>query len=73
MALAQYWVEFDLQKLQKELDVVATDIARRQDESDASRRRLIEQSREFKRTVAEETRKQVAGLLKSFQAEVSYS
>ncbi|XP_062504880.1 protein CASP-like [Corticium candelabrum] len=70
MALAQYWKDFGLQQLQRELDVVAADTAKRQDESDNSRRRLIEQSREFKRSATEETRKQVAPLLKSFQAEI---
>ncbi|ESO97744.1 hypothetical protein LOTGIDRAFT_152837 [Lottia gigantea] len=55
---------------QKELDTTATDLANRQDESDISRKRLVEQSREFKKNTPEDIRKVVAPLLKSFQAEV---
>lgn len=38
---------------QRELDTTATDLANRQDESDASRKRLVEQSREFKKNTPE--------------------
>ncbi|XP_035690141.1 protein CASP-like isoform X4 [Branchiostoma floridae] len=55
---------------EKELDSTATELANRQDESDQSRKRLIEQSREFKKNTPEDIRKAVAPLLKSFQAEV---
>jgi len=43
--------------LQQELDVTANDLATRQDESDSSRKRLVEQSREFKKVTAEVSRK----------------
>ncbi|XP_033747525.1 homeobox protein cut-like 1 isoform X3 [Pecten maximus] len=69
-SMCQYWKEFDLQELQKQLDTTATELANRQDESDASRKRLVEQSRDFKKNTPEELRKLVAPLLKSFQAEV---
>ena len=39
--------------LQKELDTTATDLANRQDESDASRKRLVDLSREFKKNTPE--------------------
>lgn len=39
--------------LQKELDTTATELANKQDESDASRKKLVEQSREFKKTTPE--------------------
>ncbi|KAJ8312007.1 hypothetical protein KUTeg_009380 [Tegillarca granosa] len=52
------------------LDTTATDLANRQDESDASRKRLVEQSRDFKKNTPEDIRKVVAPLLKSFQSEV---
>lgn len=45
-------------------------MANRQDESEQSRKRLIEQSREFKKNTPEDLRKQVAPLLKSFQGEI---
>lgn len=66
----QYWKRFDLQQLQRELDATATVLANRQDESEQSRKRLIEQSREFKKNTPEDLRKQVAPLLKSFQGEI---
>ncbi|KAJ1184661.1 hypothetical protein NDU88_001464 [Pleurodeles waltl] len=66
----QYWKRFDLQQLQRELDATATLLANRQDESEQSRKKLIDQSREFKKNTPEDLRKQVAPLLKSFQAEI---
>ncbi|XP_032070722.1 protein CASP isoform X4 [Thamnophis elegans] len=61
---------FALQQLQRELDATATVLANRQDESEQSRKKLIEQSREFKKNTPEDLRKQVAPLLKSFQGEI---
>uniref|UniRef100_A0A8D3CFW5 Protein CASP n=1 Tax=Scophthalmus maximus TaxID=52904 RepID=A0A8D3CFW5_SCOMX len=56
--------------LQKELDATATQLANRQDESEQSRKKLIDLSREFKKNTPEDFRKQVAPLLKSFQGEI---
>jgi len=39
--------------LKKSLDLSAADLAARQDESEVSRKRLVELSREFKRTTPE--------------------
>ena len=39
--------------VQKQLEATATEIANRQDDSDASRKRLVEQSKEFKKTTTE--------------------
>ncbi|XP_064159178.1 homeobox protein cut-like 1 isoform X1 [Anguilla rostrata] len=69
-SMFQYWKRFDLQQLQRELDTTATVLANRQDESEQSRKSLIDQSREFKKNTPEDLRKQVAPLLKSFQAEI---
>ncbi|KAM4795282.1 protein CASP isoform 2-T2 [Rhinophrynus dorsalis] len=69
-SMFQYWKRFDLQQLQRELDTTATVLANRQDESEQSRKKLIDQSREFKKNTPEDLRKQVAPLLKSFQAEI---
>ncbi|XP_026129611.1 homeobox protein cut-like 1 isoform X2 [Carassius auratus] len=55
---------------QKELDTTATALANRQDESEQSRKKLIDQSREFKKNTPEDLRKQIAPLLKGFQAEI---
>ncbi|XP_069471088.1 homeobox protein cut-like 1 isoform X2 [Ambystoma mexicanum] len=69
-SMFQYWKRFDLQQLQRELDATATVLANRQDESEQSRKKLIDQSREFKKNTPDDLRKQVAPLLKSFQAEI---
>ncbi|XP_048412425.1 homeobox protein cut-like 2 isoform X3 [Stegostoma tigrinum] len=69
-SMFQYWKKFDLRRLQKELNSVASDLAAHQEESEQSHKHLIELSREFKRNVPEEIREMVAPLLKSFQAEV---
>uniref|UniRef100_A0AAQ5YKV2 Protein CASP n=1 Tax=Amphiprion ocellaris TaxID=80972 RepID=A0AAQ5YKV2_AMPOC len=53
-----------------ELDATATQLANRQDESEQSRKKLIDLSREFKKNTPEDLRKQVAPLLKSFQGEI---
>uniref|UniRef100_T1IJV7 Homeobox protein cut-like n=1 Tax=Strigamia maritima TaxID=126957 RepID=T1IJV7_STRMM len=59
---------------ERKLDTAATELANRQDESDSSRKKLVELSREFKKTTPEvsgaDTRKVVAPLLKSFQLEI---
>ncbi|CAK9296855.1 unnamed protein product [Gordionus sp. m RMFG-2023] len=54
----------------KELDQIALDIANRQDESDISRQKLVEQSREFKKNSPEDVKKCVAPLFKNFQQEI---
>jgi len=66
----QYWKTFDLPELQRNLDQIATEIALRQDESDLSRKKLIEQSKTFKKSSSEDARRAAAPLLKSFQAEI---
>ncbi|TRY89080.1 hypothetical protein DNTS_009802 [Danionella cerebrum] len=69
-SMCQFWKNFDLQQLQRELDSTATLLASRQDDSEQSRKKLIDQSREFKKNTPEDLRKLVAPLLKSFQAEI---
>ncbi|KAM5193083.1 homeobox protein cut-like 2 isoform 2-T2 [Mantella aurantiaca] len=69
-SMFQYWKRFDLRRLQKELNSLASELAARQEESEHSHKRLIELSREFKKNVSEEIREVVAPVLKSFQAEV---
>lgn len=45
--------------LQKELDTTATQLANRQDESEQSRKKLIDLSREFKKTTPEVRRQRL--------------
>lgn len=69
-SVIQSWKKFNLPQLQKELDEQASELAEQQDKNDSSRKILIEQSREFKKTTPEDIRKMVAPLLKSFQQEI---
>ncbi|XP_023696381.1 homeobox protein cut-like 2 isoform X2 [Paramormyrops kingsleyae] len=69
-SMFQYWKKFDLRRLQRELDSVASELAGRQEESDHSHKHLVELSREFRRNVPEEVREMVSPVLKSFQAQV---
>lgn len=70
-SLTSFWQSFDLPGVQGRLDVVATEITDRQDESETSRKLLIDQMRDFKKKESEEVRTAVTGLVKSFQNEVS--
>ncbi|XP_016115020.1 protein CASP-like [Sinocyclocheilus grahami] len=69
-SVCRYWTRLDLQQLQRELDSSATLLASRQDDREQSRKKLIDQSRDFKKNTPEDLRKLVAPLLKSFQAEI---
>ncbi|XP_043924564.1 homeobox protein cut-like 2 isoform X2 [Protopterus annectens] len=69
-SMFQYWKKFDLRRLQKELNSLATELATRQEETEHSHKHLIELSREFKKNIPEDIREMVAPVLKSFQAEV---
>lgn len=64
------WKAFNLAEVQRSLDENASELAARQDESEESRKKLVELSREFKKNTPEDVRKQVAPLLKSFQTEI---
>ena len=65
-----FWNEFGFVELQTQLDDYANEIAKRQDEAECGRKKLIEMSKDFKRTASDEIRKVVSPLLKAFQAEV---
>jgi len=69
-SLTELWQEFNLTGTQKLLDELATEISTKQDESDVSRKQLIELIRSFKKSNSEETRLVVAPLLKNFQNEI---
>lgn len=70
IGVCQVWKDFQFSELQQDLDNEASSIALRQDQSEISRKALVEQSKEFKHVASEETRKSVSTLLKSFQVEV---
>uniref|UniRef100_A0A671RQP5 Cux N-terminal domain-containing protein n=1 Tax=Sinocyclocheilus anshuiensis TaxID=1608454 RepID=A0A671RQP5_9TELE len=64
-SMFQYWKKFDLRRLQ----VVAAQLAGRQEESEDSHKHLVELSREFKKNVPE-VLEMVSPVLKSLQAQV---
>ena len=68
--LATFWQNFGLVNVQKGLDETATEITARQDESDTSRKALIELLRDFKKTNADEVKQAVSPVVKTFQNEV---
>jgi len=68
--LTELWQEFNLTGTQKLLDELATEITTKQDESDLSRKQLIDLIRNFKKSNSEEVRLIVAPLLKNFQNEI---
>ena len=68
--LASFWQNFGLGNVQKGLDEVATEITTRQDESDTSRKALIELLRDFKKNSNDEVKQNVAPVVKTFQNEV---
>lgn len=68
--LVQFWQGFNLPQVQQGLDEVATQITARQDESDNSRKILIDLIRDFKKDNTEEIRSAVGPLVKAFQNEV---
>lgn len=66
----QFWKAVNLANLQRDLDTDAEDVSKRRDESDESRKELVESTREFRANASEEVRKKVAPLIKRFQTEV---
>lgn len=68
--MTETWRELKLAEIQADMDQTATQLANRKDESDSSRKKLIVESKKFKKDTPEESRKQVQPLLKLFQSEV---
>ncbi len=68
--ITEQWLKFDLKALQRDLDTKVIEIAQQQEEGDQSRKKLIELSKEFKKTASEDVRKTAAPTLKSFQSEI---
>ena len=68
--LIHFWQEFDLLKVQGNLDTMACEMTAKQDESESSRKALIDLMREFKKQNGEEVRASVAPLIKSFQVKL---
>ena len=69
----EIWKEFDFESIKTELDSKVIEIAQQLEEGDQSRKKLIEQTKDFRRGLNEDQRKLVAPILKSFQVEVDSS
>ncbi|RNA09201.1 homeobox cut-like 1 isoform X1, partial [Brachionus plicatilis] len=64
------WQKFDLEAVKRDLDDKVIEIAKSLEDGDASRKQLIDQTKEFRRTITDDQRKLMAPILKSFQQEV---
>ena len=64
------WRVIKFAELKQSLQAKCNEVANLQEESEASRKKLIEMSRDFKRTTDESVRNQVAPLMKYFQKEI---
>lgn len=57
-------------KLQEDMFRQSREVVARLEESDQSRKRLVEQTKEFRKSAPEDVRKAMGGLLKSYQGEI---
>ncbi|XP_060765292.1 homeobox protein cut-like 1 isoform X3 [Neoarius graeffei] len=69
-SMCQRWKRFDLQQLQKDLDVAANALASTQHENEQTRKKLIDQSNELKKHTPEDLHEHITPLLKGFQSEI---
>ncbi|CAF0955737.1 unnamed protein product [Brachionus calyciflorus] len=69
----EIWQKFDIESVKRDLDDKVIEIAKSLEEGDESRKRLIEQTKEFRKNLSDEQRKLFAPMLKSFQIEVDSS
>ena len=68
--LAQFWREFNLAGFQDRLDVFATEIAQKQDDTSNTRGQLITLLQDFKNSNSEDVKAASSPLIKAFQEEV---
>ena len=64
------WKAIKFADLKQTLQAKCNEVANLQEESEASRKKLIEMSRDFKRNTEESVRNQVSPLMKYFQKEI---
>ncbi|KAH8554201.1 CASP C terminal-domain-containing protein [Umbelopsis sp. PMI_123] len=65
-----FWKNANLGSLQNELDQQGLEIVEKQKDGLISRKKLAEQTRDFKKTSDEEKLQQIKGLLKAYQTEI---
>lgn len=69
-AIVDLWSNFNIENVKRDLDERVIEIAKLLEDGDESRKRLIEQTKEFRKSLNDEQRKLVAQILKPFQLEV---
>ncbi|XP_060752036.1 homeobox protein cut-like 1 isoform X1 [Tachysurus vachellii] len=69
-SMCQLWKRFDLQQLQKDLDVAANSLTNTQHENEQTRKKLIDQSDELKKHTPEDLHEHITPLFNSFQSEI---
>lgn len=71
-SMSAMWREINLPSLQTDLDKVATEIAKRQDESIASRKVLVSESKKFNKNIEmpDELKEKVDAMIKLFKSEI---
>ena len=72
-SIIESWTAFDIKSVQHELDDKVIEIAQQLEEGDQSRKRLIEHTKEFRKSINDEQRKLVGPILKQFQTEIDSS
>ena len=69
-SMLQMWRDFNLSSLQSDLDLMASQVAERQDESVVSRKKLVTESKAFNKSMPDDVKKIVNPLIKLFQGEI---
>lgn len=69
-AIVDVWSKFNIENVKRDLDERVIEIAKLLEEGDESRKRLIDQTKEFRKSLNDDQRKLVAQILKPFQLEV---
>ena len=72
-SIIEHWLQFDIKSIQHELDDKVIEIAQQLEEGDTSRKKLIEQTKEFRKNLNDEQKKLIGPILKQFQVEVDSS
>lgn len=71
--IIEAWTQFDIKTIQHDLDNKVIEIAQKLEEGDASRKSLIEKTKEFRKGLTEDQRKLIGPMFKQFQQEVDGS
>lgn len=71
--IIEVWTQFDIKTIQRDLDNKVIEIAQKLEEGDASRKTLIEKTKDFRKKLTDDQRKLIGPMFKQFQQEVDGS